>query len=336
VIHQLYLEKRQFWLVELFGGRKMRTNQLGDSDLQITPLGIGTWAMGGIGYQYSWGPQDDRDSIEAIHRALELGSNWIDTAPGYGKGHSEEIVAQAVKGWSGTKPYIFTKCGLRWDKQGNISNNLSSHSIQEECEDSLRRLQVEAIDLMQIHWPTGEMADLDEAWSTLARLQTEGKIRWLGVSNFSVQEMQHIKSIAPVTSLQPPYSLVRREVEVSILPFCHQERIGIIVYSPMYNGLLTGTMTRDRLRGLPDTDWRKFDPEFNEPNFSKNLRIVDRLKIVGDKYGRSAGEVAIAWTLCHPSVTGAIVGVRSARQAEGVMDASNLKLTSEDLAILED
>jgi aryl-alcohol dehydrogenase-like predicted oxidoreductase len=314
----------------------MKTNQLGNSDMQITCLGIGTWAMGGLGYQYSWGPQNDRDSIEAIHRALDLGSNWIDTAPGYGKGHSEEIVAKAVKGWSGTKPYIFTKCGLRWDEQGNISKNLSAQSIQQECEDSLRRLQVEAIDLMQIHWPTDDMTDIDEAWGTLSRIQSEGKIRWLGVSNFTVQEMQQAQAIAPVTSLQPPYSLVRREVEESILPYCLQENIGVIVYSPMYNGLLTGTMTRERIKNLPDNDWRKFDPEFNDPNLSKNFRIVDRLKGVGTKYGRSAGEVAIAWTLCHPAVKGAIVGVRNAKQAEGVMYAADLKLTDEDLAILED
>jgi aryl-alcohol dehydrogenase-like predicted oxidoreductase len=314
----------------------MKTNQLGNSDMQITCLGIGTWAMGGLGYQYSWGPQNDRDSIEAIHRALDLGSNWIDTAPGYGKGHSEEIVAKAVKGWSGTKPYIFTKCGLRWDEQGNISKNLSAQSIQQECEDSLRRLQVEAIDLMQIHWPTDDMTDIDEAWGTLSRIQSEGKIRWLGVSNFTVQEMQQAQAIAPVTSLQPPYSLVRREVEESILPYCLQENIGVIVYSPMYNGLLTGTMTRERIKNLPDNDWRKFDPEFNDPNLSKNFRIVDRLKGVGTKNGRSAGEVAIAWTLCHPAVKGAIVGVRNAKQAEGVMFATDFRLTDDDLAILED
>lgn len=313
----------------------MQTNRLGNSDMHITRLGIGTWAIGGLGYQYSWGPQDDRDSIAAIHRALDLGSNWIDTAPGYGKGHSEEIVARAVKGWSGTKPYIFTKCGLRWDEQGRISKNLSAQSLHQECEDSLRRLQVEAIDLMQIHWPTGDMADLDAAWGTLARLQAEGKIRWLGVSNFSVQEMQRAQAIAPVTSLQPPYSLVRREVEASILPFCHQENIGVIVYSPMYNGLLTGTMTRERIQGLPDNDWRKFDAEFNEPNLTRNLTIVDRLKVVGAKQGRSAGEVAIAWTLHHPAVTGAIVGVRNARQAEGVMCASDFRLTQADVAFLE-
>lgn len=313
----------------------MQTNQLGNSDMHITLLGVGTWAIGGLGYQYSWGPQDDQDSIEAIHKALDFGINWIDTAPGYGKGHSEEIVAQAVKGWSGSKPYIFTKCGLRWDEEGNISKNLSAQSIQQECEDSLRRLQVEAIDLMQIHWPTDEMEDIDEAWGTLARLQKEGKIRWLGVSNFDVEQMQPAQAIAPVTSLQPPYSLIRREVEAKILPYCIQEKIGVIVYSPMYCGLLTGAMTRERIQNLPDSDWRKRDVDFTEPNLSKNLDLVERLKEVGAKYGRSAGEVAIAWTLYHPAVTAAIVGVRNARQAEQVMCAGDLHLTRQDLAALE-
>ena len=313
----------------------MQTNQLGNSDMQITRLGVGSWAIGGLGYQYSWGPQDDRDSLDAIHRALDFGINWIDTAPGYGKGHSEEIVAQAVKGWSGSKPYIFTKCGLRWDEEGNISKNLSAHSIQQECEDSLRRLQVDAIDLMQIHWPTNDLADIDEAWGRLARLKEEGKIRWLGVSNFDVDQMQRAQAIAPITSLQPPYSLIRREVEAEILPFCLQENIGVIVYSPMYCGLLSGAMTRERIQNLPNSDWRKRDVDFTEPNLTKNFDLVKRLKEVGAKYDRSAGEVAIAWTLYHPAVTGAIVGVRSARQAEQVMRAGDFQLTREDLVFLE-
>lgn len=313
----------------------MQTNQFGNSDMQITRLGVGSWAIGGLGYQYSWGPQDDRDSLDAIHRALDFGINWIDTAPGYGKGHSEEIVAQAVKGWSGSKPYIFTKCGLRWDEEGNISKNLSAQSIQQECEDSLRRLQVDAIDLMQIHWPTDDLADIDEAWGVLARLKKEGKIRWLGVSNFDVDQMQRAQAIAPITSLQPPYSLIRREVEAKILPFCLQENIGVIVYSPMYCGLLSGAMTRERIRNLPDSDWRKRDVDFTEPNLTKNFDLVERLREVGAKYDHSAGEVAIAWTLCHPAVTGAIVGVRSARQAEQVMRAGDFQLTREDLVFLE-
>lgn len=313
----------------------MQTNQLGNSDMYITKLGVGSWAIGGSGYEYAWGPQDDKASIEAIHRALDFGINWIDTAPAYGMGHSEEIVAQAVKGWSGSRPYIFTKCGLEWDDQGKISKNLAAESIQLECEDSLRRLHVDAIDLYQIHWPTDDNVDIDVAWGVLARLQNEGKIRWIGVSNFDVQQMQRAQAIAPVTSLQPPYSLIRREIEENILPYCLDEGIGVIAYSPMYCGLLTGAMTRDRIEGLPNDDWRKGDPEFIEPNISRNLVIVDRLKFIGNKYRRSAGEVAIAWTLHHPAVTGAIVGVRSAKQVDGVMCASDLSLSEDDIALLE-
>jgi aryl-alcohol dehydrogenase-like predicted oxidoreductase len=314
----------------------MQENQLGKSDLHITRIGIGTWAMGGLGYQYSWGPQDDRDSIAAIHRALDFGINWIDTAPGYGKGHSEEIVAQAVREWGGIKPYVFTKCGLRWDAQGNISKNLSAQSIEQECDDSLRRLNVEAIDLMQIHWPTDDPADIDDAWGTLARLQKEGKIRWIGVSNFDVDQMRRAQAIAPVTSLQPPYSLVRREVEAGILPYCIEENIGVLAYSPMYSGLLTGAMTRERIRNLPDTDWRKRDVDFTEPNLSQNLALVERLREIGRKYDCSVGEVAIAWTLRHRAITAAIVGMRSAKQAEQVIRAGDIQLTEEDLAVLAD
>lgn len=314
----------------------MQTNQLGNSDMHITKLGVGSWAIGGTGYEFAWGPQDDSASIEAIHRALDFGINWIDTAPAYGMGHSEEIVARAVKGWSGPRPYIFSKCGLEWDDQGKISKNLAAKSIQRECEDSLRRLQVDAIDLYQIHWPTDDIADIDIAWGVLARLQNQGKIRWIGVSNFDVHQMQRAQAIAPVTSVQPPYSLIRREIEENILPYCLEEGIGVIAYSPMYCGLLTGAMTRGRIKGLPEDDWRKRDPEFIEPNISRNLVLVDRLKVIGNRYGRSAGEVAIAWTLHHPAITGSIVGVRSAKQVEGVMCAGDLLLSGDDIALLEE
>ena len=313
----------------------MQTKQLGNSDLNITTIGFGAWAIGGTGYEFSWGPQDDQASIEAIHRALELGINWIDTAPGYGVGHSEEIIAKALAGWSGSTPYIFTKCGLRWDDQGKIHKNLTAESIQEECEDSLRRLEVEAIDLLQIHWPTETMEDIDEAWGMLAKLQTEGKVRWIGVSNFDVQQMQRAQASAPLTSLQPPYSLLRREIEADILPYCQQAQIGVIVYSPMYSGLLTGAMTRERAANLPDNDWRQRDPEFLEPKLSQNLVLVDRLASIGARYGRSVGEVAIAWTLNHPAVTGAIVGARSVKQVDGVMNADDLKLSETDIAELK-
>jgi aryl-alcohol dehydrogenase-like predicted oxidoreductase len=313
----------------------MDTKKLGNSDLDITTIGFGAWAIGGLGYEFSWGPQDDQDSLDAIHCALDLGINWIDTAPGYGKGHSEEIIAKAIAGWSGPKPYVFTKCGLRWDEQGKISKNLSAESIRNECEDSLRRLEVDTIDLLQIHWPTETMEDIDEAWGMLARLQKEGKVRWIGVSNFDVQQIQRAQAIAPVTSLQPPYSLLRREIEAEILPYCQQQGIGVIVYSPMYSGLLTGAMTRERAANLPDNDWRKNDVEFIEPNLSVNLRLVERLENIGARYGRSPGEVAIAWTLSHPAVTGAIVGARSVKQVEGVMRAADIELIDTDIVELE-
>ena len=310
----------------------MKQTILGNSDLNITTLGFGAWAIGGLGSEYSWGPQDDNESIEGIHRALDLGINWIDTAAGYGLGHSEEVVARALAGWSGTRPYVFSKCGIRWDNQGKIFKVLDADSIRRECEDSLRRLKVDTIDLYQIHWPTDNMADIDSAWGMLAKLKQQGKLRHIGVSNFNVEQMQHAQTIAPVTSLQPPYSLLRREIEAEILPFCQREGIGVIVYSPMFSGLLTGAMTRERAANLPDNDWRKRDPEFREPKLTKNLKLVDCLVEIGKKHGCSAGEVAIAWTLRQTAITGAIVGVRSARQVEGVIGARDLQLSDADLA----
>ena len=315
----------------------MQTRTLGNSDLNITPVGYGAWAIGGSGWQFAWGSQDDNDSIAAIHRALDLGVNWIDTAAVYGLGHSEEVVAQALKQWSGTRPYIFTKCGLRWDRHGQVQKVLQAESVCRELEDSLRRLRVDTIDLYQIHWPPDpDSAGLEEGWSTLADLKREGKVRWIGVSNFSVPQLRRARAIAPVTSLQPPYSLLHREVEDEVLPYCRREGIGVIVYSPMASGLLTGAMTRERIAQLPHDDWRKKHPDFNEPSLSRNLDLVERLKQIAHRHGRSAGEVAIAWTLQNPAVTGAIVGARNARQAEGVMRAGDLRLSSEELHQIED
>src|SRR5579862_2348427 len=315
----------------------MQTRQLGNSDLHITPVGFGAWALGGSGWQFSWGEQNDADSIAAIHRALELGVNWIDTAAVYGLGHSEEVVARAVKGWSGNKPYIFTKCGLRWDSSRATQKVLKRDSILEEAEASLRRLQMDVIDLYQIHWPPEpDSSDLEEAWSTLAELKRQGKVRWIGVSNFDVKQLRRAKSIAPITSLQPPYSLINRAVEEDILPYCLREGIGVIVYSPMASGLLTGAMTRERVSRLPQDDWRKTDPEFNEPKLSRNLAIVDRLKEIAQRHGRSPGEVAIAWTLRNPAVTGAIVGARNARQANGVMHAAERRLSDKEVNEIEE
>ena len=289
----------------------MKTKSLGNSDLCITPTGFGAWAIGGSGWEFAWGHQDDQASIEAIHRALDLGVNWIDTAAAYGLGHSEEVVASALQGWTGARPYVFTKCGLRGDYRGNVHRVLKAGSIRRECEGSLRRLRVDAIDLYQIHWPPDDNGpDLEEGWATMAELQHEGKVRWIGVSNFDVSQMRRAQSIAPITSLQPPYSLVRREIETEILPFCRREGLGVIVYSPMASGLLTGSMTRERAAKLPADDWRHRDPEFHEPRLSDNLAIVDRLRAVGARHGRTVGEVAIASVLHHPAVTGAIVSAR--------------------------
>ncbi len=314
----------------------MRTRQLGNSDLQITPVGFGAWAIGGSGWQFGWGAQNDDDSVAAIHRALELGVNWIDTAAVYGLGHSEEIVARTLKTWHGAKPYIFTKCGRRWDNEGNIHTDVSPASIRREVEDSLRRLAIETIDLYQMHWPPNpDSPQLEEAWTTLADLKRQGKVRWTGVSNFNVAQLKRAQAIAPVTSLQPRYSLVHREVETELLPFCGREGIGVIVYSPMASGLLTGAMTRERINALPKDDWRKNHPDFTEPKLSGNLAIVEKLREVGKRIGKTPGEVAIAWTLHNPAVTGAIVGARNAKQAEGVMLAGELKLSEEDVNEIE-
>jgi aryl-alcohol dehydrogenase-like predicted oxidoreductase len=314
---------------------KAETKRLGNSDLSITAVGFGAWAIGGTGWQGAWGPQDDNESIAAVHRALELGVNWIDTAAVYGLGHSEEVVARALAEWRGPRPYVFTKCGLRREGSGKIHEVLKAESIRRECEDSLRRLRVETIDLYQIHWPVDDTAELEEGWTAMAQLQKEGKVRWIAVSNFDVEQMKRAQAIAPITSLQPPYSLIRRDIEEEILPFCERQGIGVIVYSPMASGLLTGKMTRGRIAKLPDDDWRKHDPSFQEPRLSEHLALVERLRAVGAQHGRSPGEVAIAWTLGHPAVTGAIVGARSAKQADGVMNAGTLRLTSREKAEIE-
>lgn len=314
----------------------MQTKQLGNSDLHITPVGYGAWAIGGSGWQFAWGTQDDADSIAAIHRALELGVNWIDTAAVYGLGHSEEIVAEAIRTWRGPKPYIFTKCSRLWDENGMLHGNLQADSIQREVEASLRRLNADVIDLYQIHWPPNpDSPELEEGWSKLADLKREGKVRWIGVSNFNVNQLKRAQAIAPVTSLQPPYSLIHREVEEDILPFCLREGIGVIVYSPMASGLLTGAMTRERAAALPKDDWRSKHPDFNEPKLSRNLALVEQLREIGKRHGRSPGEVAVAWTLRNPAATGAIVGARNARQADGVMRAGELHLTNEDATEIE-
>jgi len=313
----------------------MQTRRLANSDLMITPVGYGSWAIGGSGWDYAWGPQNDDDSVAAIRRSLELGVNWIDTAAVYGLGHSEEVVARALDGWKGQRPYVFTKCGLIGDAQGHLSRRLFAESVRRECEDSLRRLRSDVIDLYQVHWPPEIDSELEEGWAALAALRKEGKVRWIGVSNFDVPQMKRAQAVADITSLQPPYSLIRREIEAEVLPYCMHQGIGVIVYAPMASGLLTGAMTTERAAALPADDWRKHSPEFNEPLLSRNLALVQRLRAVGRRLGRTPGEVAIAWTLRNPAVTGAIVGARNAKQAEGVMRAAELRLSNEDVVEIE-
>lgn len=312
----------------------MNRRKLGNSDLKITPIGFGAWAVGGP-WRFGWGEQSDRDSIEAIRRALGLGINWIDTAAVYGLGHSEEVVAKALQDWREERPYVFTKCGMVWNEKGDVGYSLRPASIRRECEASLRRLNVDVIDLYQIHWPADDLVETLEGWATMADLQTEGKVRWIGVSNFSLQELQKTNNIAQITSLQPPYSLVRRDAEKDLLPFCERENIGVIVYSPMASGLLAGAMTTERVANLSTDDWRRGNPEFQEPKLSQNLALVERLRAVGARHGKYPGEVAIAWTLRNPAVTGAIVGARNARQVDGILSAATFRLTLDEIGEIE-
>lgn len=297
--------------------------------MEITPIGIGAWAMGGGGWEFGWGSQDDRQSIEAIHAALDGGINWIDTAAVYGLGHSEEVVARALANRP-NRPYVFTKCELVWNEKREISRSLKAESIRRECENSLRRLKVDTIDLYQVHWPE-PAEDLEEGWSAMAKLKQEGKVRWIGVSNFNVAQMDRCRAIAPITSLQPPYSAISPEVENEILPYARRHGIGVIVYSPMKSGLLTGAMTRERIAAFPADDFRRRALNFQEPHLSRNLALADLMKQIGARHGRSAGEVAIAWTLRNPAVTAAIVGMRSAEQARGVLGALEFRLSKEEI-----
>jgi aryl-alcohol dehydrogenase-like predicted oxidoreductase len=312
---------------------EMQKKRLGNSDMDLTPMGVGAWAMGGGGWAFAWGPQDDGQSIAAIHRALDHGVNWIDTAPVYGLGHSEEVVARALEGRS-NKPYVFTKCERTWNEKREIQRVLKRESLRQECEDSLRRLKVDAIDLYQIHWPEPD-EDVEEAWETLARLKEEGKVRWIGVCNFSVAQLERCRAMGPITSLQPPYSAVSPETQDALLPYCQEHGIGVIVYSPMKSGLLAGKMTRERVAAMPEDDFRRRALAFQEPQLTRNLALADLMRQVGARHGRSAGEAAIAWTLRHPAVTAAIVGMRSADQVDGVVGALEFRLTAEEIAEID-
>lgn len=311
----------------------MNTKRLGNSDLHITPIGFGAWAIGGGGWEFAWGGQDDDDSVAAIHEALESGINWIDTAAVYGLGHSEEIVARALEGVR-DQPYVFTKCSMVWNDRREIGHSLKADSIRGECEASLRRLRVEAIDLYQIHWPDPD-EEIEEGWATMAALKREGKVRNIGVSNFNVAQMERALAIAPITSLQPRYSLLHRDIESEVLPFVARQNIGVIVYSPMASGLLTGAMTPERIAGLPIDDWRRSHSDFREPKLNRNLTLVKILETIGQRHGRSPGEVAIAWVLHNQAVTAAIVGARRPEQVRGIVGAGEFRLSPRDLAEIE-
>jgi len=319
----------------------METRQLGNTDLHITPIGFGAWAIGGPDYAFGWGPQDDADSVAAIHRAVDGGINWIDTAAIYGLGRSERVVARALKSvGSSRRPCVFTKCSLVWDEQRTISHSLKAASLRNEVDDSLCRLETDVIDLYQIHWSKmfGSEApapDIEEGWNTLAELQKAGKLRHIAVSNFDVSELERIRPIAQVASVQPPYSMLRRGIEQDIIPYCQANQIGVIVYSPMAAGILTGAMTRERAASLPANDWRSRNPELQEPKLTGNLALVEVLRTIGARYGASPGAVAVAWTLRQPAVTGAIVGFRNAGQVDGIIAAGTFRLSEGEIAEIE-
>ena len=311
----------------------LRTTELGSTGLEITRVGYGAWAIGGGGWEFGWGPQVDDASIETIHRALELGVNWIDTAAAYGFGRSEEVVGRALKGLD-ERPYVFTKASLVPGPGGRVLHSLKRDSILREAETSLRRLGVDAIDLYQIHWPIPE-EDIEEGWSAFVELKEQGLVRHIGVSNFDVAQLRRIQEVAPVETLQPPYSLIAREIEDEILPFTAREGIGVIAYSPMGSGLLTGAMTRERIERLPEDDWRKRSEQFQEPLLSQHLALVERLKTVAARHEVTPGAIAVAWTLTNAAVDAAITGFRRPDQVAPILAAADLELSDDDIATIE-
>ncbi|HEX4005965.1 MAG TPA: aldo/keto reductase [Acidobacteriaceae bacterium] len=310
------------------------TRALGNSDLHLTAIGYGAWAIGGGNWEFAWGAQDDEESLRTIERALDSGINWIDTAAIYGLGHSEEIVGKAIQ-HRAQRPLVFTKCSMRWHADRSIWRSLKRSSLEQEVESSLRRLGVDTIDLYQIHWPNPE-DEIEEGWETLARFQEQGKVRFIGVSNFTVEQMKRAQKVAPITSLQPPYSLLRRDIEAEILPFCLENNIGVINYSPMLSGMLTGKMTAERVRDFPEDDWRKRSPNFQPPKLERNLALVEVLRQIGRVHGVEPGVVAVAWTLRHPAVTAAIVGARRPDQVDGVLTAATFRLSDAEAKRIED
>jgi len=312
----------------------MKTRRLGDTDLELSVIGMGTWAVGGGGWRYAWGPQDDEESVRALLRGVEMGVNWIDTAPVYGLGHAEEVVGRALKEIS-PPPLVATKLGRRWKDDGTIYGDLAKSSVKEECEMSLRRLGIERIDLYQIHWPDPEDR-IEEAWEAVAELVEEGKVRYAGVSNFSVEQMERVRKIHPVASLQPPYSMLRRGIEEEILPYCGRNGIGVVVYSPLQKGLLTGKYTREKVAALPEDDHRRGDPRFREPHLGLNLELVDRLKRVAERYGKTCTQLALAWVLRRGEVTSAITGTRRPAQIEEAVAAGEWELPEEAAREIEE
>ena len=307
----------------------MRTRRLGYTDLHLTTIGLGTWAIGGP-WDYGWGPQDDTESIAAIHRALNLGINWIDTAPAYGLGHSEEVVGRAIAGRR-DEVIVATKCGLVWEEANTwVDNQLSAESIESECEASLGRLNVNVIDLYQIHWPRPD-EDIEEAWTAIARLVQDGKVRYGGVSNFSVAQLECVRSIHPVASLQPPYSMLERGVEEELLTYCHANDIGVVAYSPMQAGLLTGKYTPERIATLSDDDWRNRSRHFQKPELSHNLELIEGLRPIAKRSGRTLAQLSVAWVLRRPELTAAIVGARRPSQIEETVSAGDWELSTEDI-----
>ncbi len=318
----------------------MKTRKLGTSDLEITPIGFGAWAIGGGDWAFGWGPQDDADSIAAIEHAVNSGINWIDTAAVYGLGRSEEVVAKALKNIDASRrPYVFTKCSLVWNESREVSHSLKRQSILREVEDSLRRLNTDVIDLYQIHWPSWTPEDpdedIEEGWQTLVDIKKQGKVRNIAVSNFNVKQLERISKIEKPVSLQPPYSAIRRDIEAEILPYCEKNNIGTIVYSPMQSGLLTGKMTRERIDAFPEDDWRSRNPQFQEPLLTRNLEIAELFSTIGERHDLTAGEIAIAWTLRLTSVTGAIVGARTPKQIDGIVGAGEFRLSDDEIAEID-
>ena len=309
------------------------TTRLGTTAFDITRVGLGAWAIGGGDWQGGWGPQDDEESIQAIHHAVDRGVNWIDTAAAYGLGHAEEVVGRALAALpAGDRPYVFTKCGLVWEQGGRtVSNVLAPHTIRKECDDSLRRLGVEQLDLLQVHWPSHDGTPVEESWSTMAELVDAGKVRSIGVSNFDVELLERCEAVRHVETYQPQLNLLVRDAAADTLPWCASHGTGVLAYSPMRSGLLTGGFSAERAAALPTADWRRVDADFKEPRLSANLAFVERLRPVADRLGCSLAQLAIAWTLAWPEVTAAIVGARRPDQVDGWIGAADVRLEPEDL-----